>query len=268
MKKKPQKWSKKAKKEDIRKAFDDELLPLVENCEIENRAELIYQIQDWGYELNRTGKNYISVVEENGTTHRLTGAIYGKGFDNGISGIEAEVRERKEGTIDGTERTLEAVGEQLDKIVRQQARSNRERYQKRDKTEQRTALRNEKKARKDNQNDEQAVGKDTRKKEPISEDQRRIDDDIGTESIGRVREFGESTARRAKAAKGRIDSSANRTENSSDRIGNYLITVGDDQDALEQGTRQRGRRQHERKSRHWFDWSCRYGREFSFKYGK
>jgi hypothetical protein len=82
--KKPR-WADNAKKADIRKAIDTELNKQIADGIINNRAELIYTLQSWGLELRRTGKTYITVVDENGKDAKLKGAIYSKGFDNGFN---------------------------------------------------------------------------------------------------------------------------------------------------------------------------------------
>jgi hypothetical protein len=121
-------WTKKAKVADIRKAIDKALLPLVEENIIQNRSELIYQLQEWGYELNRTGKDSISITDQNGKNTKLKGLIYGEKFDNGLSGVAEEIERGKKLTVTGARRTLQSVRAELDRNIREQAKYNAERY--------------------------------------------------------------------------------------------------------------------------------------------
>jgi hypothetical protein len=121
-------WAKEAKVADIRKAIDNALLPLVEQNIISNRAELIYQLQEWGYELNRTGKDTITIIDQNNKKTKLKGAIYSKGFDNGFAGIREEIERSKRETVTGARRTLQSVRAELNRNIREQAKYNAERY--------------------------------------------------------------------------------------------------------------------------------------------
>jgi hypothetical protein len=125
----PPKWRENAKKKDIRQAFDDALLPLVTGGIITSREELIYQLVEWGFELNRSGKEYISVTDENGKNHRLKGHIYAESFTSW--GAVKEKIERERATVaNGVPREFEAIRAELDRIVEQQAHTNTARYRK------------------------------------------------------------------------------------------------------------------------------------------
>lgn len=121
-------WTKKAKVADIRKAIDNALLPLIKNNIIQNRSELIYQLSEWGYELNRTGKDSISITDQNGKNTKLKGLIYGQGFENGLSGVAEKIRNGKKLTITGAERNISTVREELERNIKYQAEYNRKRY--------------------------------------------------------------------------------------------------------------------------------------------
>jgi hypothetical protein len=125
----PPKWRETAKKKDIRKEFDNALIPLIESGIISSRQELIYQLEEWGFELNRTGKDYISVVDENGRKHRLKGLIYGESFTS-WGEIEKKIERERVATSNGTSKDFEKIRTELNRIIGQQAHSNRERYSK------------------------------------------------------------------------------------------------------------------------------------------
>jgi 5S rRNA maturation endonuclease (ribonuclease M5) len=125
----PPKWRENAKKKDIRQAFDDALLPLVTGGIITSREELIYQLEEWGFELNRSGKEYISVTDENGKNHRLKGHIYAESFTS-WGAVEEKIERERRTVANGVQRELTAVRAELDRIIEQQAHTNRERYRK------------------------------------------------------------------------------------------------------------------------------------------
>jgi len=125
----PPKWRNKAKKEDIRKRFDDALMPLVKDEIITSREEVIYQLQEWGYDLNREGKSYISVIDEQGKTHRLKGVIYAEDFTS-WGAVERKIKTEARTVTNGVSRELEALREELEKIIRSQSFTNRERVEK------------------------------------------------------------------------------------------------------------------------------------------
>jgi len=127
----PPKWRETAKKKDIRQAFDDALLPLVEEGIITSREELIYQLEEWGFELNRTGKEYISVTDENGKNHRLKGHIYAESFTS-WGAVEEQIERERATVANGVSRELTAVRAELDRIIEQQSHTNRERYKRKD----------------------------------------------------------------------------------------------------------------------------------------
>ena len=134
VKRKPN-WSKNAKKADIRKEFDDVLIEMIKDGIINSREEMIYQLQEWGYEVNRTGKEYITIVTEDNKKHRLKGAIYGENFTSWQELERATERERKT-VANGVPRELEAIRKELDRIVEQQAYTNKAKYNKKDKVKQ------------------------------------------------------------------------------------------------------------------------------------
>jgi len=125
----PPKWRETAKKKDIRKEFDNALIPLIESGIISSRQELIYQLEEWGFELNRTGKDYISVVDENGKKHRLKGLIYGESFTS-WGEVEKKIERERVATSNGTSKDFEKIRTELNRIIEQQAHTNRERYSK------------------------------------------------------------------------------------------------------------------------------------------
>jgi len=131
----PPRWRETAKKKDIRQAFDEALLPLVTEGIITSREELIYQLEEWGFELNRAGKEYISVTDKNGKNHRLKGHIYAESFTS-WAGVEEQIERERATVANGVSRELTAVRAELDRIIEQQAHTNRERYKREDRGDQ------------------------------------------------------------------------------------------------------------------------------------
>ncbi len=230
-------WSGSAKKENIKKAFDEALKPLVFEGIINNRTELIYQLSEWGYEVNRHGKEYISIIDKNGNNHRLKGSFYGEDFEYGVRGIEKKIARSKSTARDGTRRTVEEVGKQLDEIVKQQANSNRERFEGREKSTQEAGHLAQSVARGVEPGvsipGERGQNNSTNhEKRPIEEAQRRIDDRARTETIERIGELRASKERRTR-------SSAARTKDYADAV---ITDIG----TLEKGIGNRGRAKHRR----------------------
>ncbi len=161
-------WAKNAKKAYIRKAIDDALLLAIENNGIDNREDIIYQLQEWGCELKRVGKRYISVVDKHGNTHRLKGEIYSEDFTsllniNGV--ITKEVPLKK----------IKQIEMELDSIVSRQGKKNRERYAKK---------------------------KEVQEIETVAEKQKtnkgEVHDTVGTEAIRRIGSIRERKAKRTR----------------------------------------------------------------------
>ena len=226
------KWAKNAKKADIKKAIDDALFPLIEEGLIENRAELILQLQEWGFTLNRTGKESITIIDENEKKHKLKGAFYGQQFDNGIAGIRAEVERRKRETKSGIRREVEPIRRELDKIIRYQAEANRERYEK-DKTAYKGDRRRERYRSKNNaqQADTEAIlqGRETERESGRADEkhiqQRRVDDTNRSEITGRIRSIRKRTYQR--------------TGDAAERVINYTTTAKTDFASIAEARRER-----------------------------
>lgn len=197
------KWSENAKKKDIRKSIDDALLPLIESNIIENRADLILQLEEWGFGLNRTGKDSITIIDESGKKHRLKGSIYSEEFEDGIRGIEEKIRRDKETTRARVSRDVQSVREELDRIVEHQAQTNRKRYARRDRAKQKEIRYDEKTARANTQEIKQREPDNTHNKQ----DKGRINNDRNrAKTIDRIRASRERARRRKRASAARVSS--------------------------------------------------------------
>lgn len=64
------------------KRLDAYLLSLIERKTLKNRDELIYELQSLGYEITRTGKEYISIKTKKSKAIRLKGKYYKEKWDN------------------------------------------------------------------------------------------------------------------------------------------------------------------------------------------
>ena len=224
-------WTKKAKVADIRKAIDLALSPLIEANIIQNRSELIYQLQEWGYEISRPGKTTISIKDENGKNTKLKGPIYGQSFDDGLQGIAEEVRKSKEYTLTGAKRNLDSVRAELDRNIQYQAKYNAERYKQAREPSRQAESRNTQTATADKtvtreQPKELAAQTNTQEKGLEN-------DSIGTE-------ISRSIGRRTERKRGRTDSIIRVTERVNQRTKSHLQTKRINPTAIKQA--QRGRR--------------------------
>lgn len=225
------KWAKNAKKADIKKAIDDALFPLIEEGLIENRAELIMQIQEWGFELNRAGKESITIIDTEQKKHKLKGAFYGQQFDNGISGIREKIETRKRETAAGIRREIQPIKRELDKIIRYQADNNRARYKKAEIAHRSNRERDRNRSETvSEQADERAVlqGRETERdanRSTEKQDKRRIDDTDRSEAVRRVR----SIRKRAESGTGYA----------AERVINYTTAAKTDFASIAEGQRER-----------------------------
>lgn len=95
---------------------------------LSNREEVIAFLSEVGFELNRKGKDYISVKNpETGQSLRLKGVYYAEGFRS-VRAIGEELTGAGERDIGSTRETLARVEQELFIIVEAQARRNREKY--------------------------------------------------------------------------------------------------------------------------------------------
>jgi hypothetical protein len=210
------KWTKTAKKEDIRKAIDEALIELIEKGLITSRDELIYQLEEWGFEVNRIGKNYISIIDEEDKKHRLKGLIYGEDFTSWTE-LERKAKEDGRSVASGVSRKLAPVRRELERIVERQARHNRRTYRAKrsQKTEQleqtsreeiennsqRNSRRNKKIAENDVLNDNTDIHdyhQDIDVNTNSNLKKGANDDSVRAEAIRRIRSVRESAQRRAR----------------------------------------------------------------------
>jgi len=122
-------WKDLYSKKDIRSSIDNELLELIKNGFISSRDEVIEQIKEWGFGINRQGKDYITIVDNNNKKHRLKGGIYGRDFQNWTE-LEEKFREKRTTSSNGNEREFKKVRESLSEIIGKQSEFNRGKYSK------------------------------------------------------------------------------------------------------------------------------------------
>lgn len=110
---------------------------LVEASMVSNRADIVAALQDAGLEINRQGKDYISVKDPqnpNQKAFRLKGAIYAEDWTSeqlsGTSSIEARSRETASRGINNER--IELARAELTKGIRKRADYNAERYKRPD----------------------------------------------------------------------------------------------------------------------------------------
>ena len=117
-----------------KKEIDEAIEALIVDGIVDSRDALIDQMREWGYELNRTGKEYISFLHEDITKKdgsllplKMKGKQYAESFTSWAE-LEREVKREAKTVGRGTPREIGAIGRELDEFIRQQTYSNRERY--------------------------------------------------------------------------------------------------------------------------------------------
>jgi len=219
------------KEKNIKSAIDKNITSRVKSGEIENRAELILQMSDWGFETSRVGKTYTTFVNtETNKKYKMKGDFYGEGFDNGIAGIRKSVEERKKHTSYGVERDFVSLARELNDIVKFQAQQNRETYRSRERELSEKTPRTKGQTREDNRRDRKT---DVEKASPHTSKEKGLENDrIRANAIGRIRKARKRTRRRAGRASYRAGISA-------DRVENYISSKCSNPTSIAKGQRQR-----------------------------
>ena len=119
----------------IKKDIDKAITLLIEEGVICNRHDLIEQMREWGYEIYNLGKESISflhgdVVNKKGESFPITmkGKQYAESY-TGWENLEREVRRKSQTVGRGVKRDIGEIRAELDRIIEQQASTNRKRYE-------------------------------------------------------------------------------------------------------------------------------------------
>lgn len=101
---------------------------------VNNRAELVTSFREAGLEVTREGGNYVTVQLDDGSKHRLKGAVYEQSFERQRFVSEAQSKDGAEpaGNREDNQRQLAALDAELEQIRKKRALYNESRYQKAD----------------------------------------------------------------------------------------------------------------------------------------
>lgn len=127
-------WGKTPEKDDRAAAKDavhDYLRERIEQGAVTSRADVLTALQEAGLEINRAGKEYITVKDlESGEKLRLKGGIYAEQWKLELSGRahESQGRTRAAGVGKSDPATIRRLEQELERIVEKRAQYNRGRY--------------------------------------------------------------------------------------------------------------------------------------------
>jgi hypothetical protein len=107
------------------------LMAQIERGLVQNRADMLTALREAGLEINRAGKDYITVKDpEGGEKLRLKGGIYGEQWTFDLAGRAPEGQDRA-GRLGNRDRDPERVREleqELERVLEKRADCNRKRY--------------------------------------------------------------------------------------------------------------------------------------------
>ena len=119
----------------LKKEIDKEVLNLIKKGSINNRDEMIEYMREVGFEIKYLGKESLSfthseVINNKGENFSITmkGKQYGESYRDWES-LEAEVIAESQTVGRGVPRDIGKIREELDKIIKQQAYTNRKQYE-------------------------------------------------------------------------------------------------------------------------------------------
>ena len=119
----------------LKKKIDKKVLKLIKNGLINNRDEMIEYMREVGFELKYLGKESISftyeeVITKEGEELNITmkGKQYGESYRDWES-LEEEVKTQSQTVGKGVPRDIGKIRTALDKIIKQQADTNRKQYE-------------------------------------------------------------------------------------------------------------------------------------------
>lgn len=125
-------WGKPSKKDEraeAKEAIHNYLQELIEQGRIRQRQDVILALLEAGLEINRTGKNYITVKDpESCEKLRLKGGMYAEQFELTDRKITLQNRKRKAGCGSPDPEELRRLKSEFERIVEKRAEYNRGRY--------------------------------------------------------------------------------------------------------------------------------------------
>ena len=121
------------KSEDLRKLVHDWATNRIEAGTINNRAELVQQLQEEGLNVPRQSKNHIT-IEAGGERVRLKGAYFGESFQSRAA-VEGQLGERTADYQRNLSGKIARAGQRLEQFNAKRAEQNQSRFGKANKTE-------------------------------------------------------------------------------------------------------------------------------------
>ncbi len=105
------------------------LIQQIENGKIKNRTDIIQTLQDIGLQINRQGKDYITVVDPTSKEKlRLKGAMYAEQFNLTDRENQNKSRTGTTGNRSNTQAELSKLAGELEQVIQKRAEYNRKRY--------------------------------------------------------------------------------------------------------------------------------------------
>lgn len=120
---------KKEEREQAKETLHSYIIQQIEQGKIKNRTDIIQALQDIGLQINRQGKDYITVTEPNSKEKlRLKGAMYAEQFDLTDRENQSQSRAGTDRNRSNTQAELSKLAGELEQVIRRRAEYNRKRY--------------------------------------------------------------------------------------------------------------------------------------------
>ncbi len=120
---------KKEEREEAKEALHAYIIQQIEYGKIKNRTDIIQALQDVGLQINRQGKDYITVVDPASKEKlRLKGAMYAEQFDLTERENQSKSRTGTERNRSNTQAELSRLAGELEQIIQKRTDYNRKRY--------------------------------------------------------------------------------------------------------------------------------------------
>lgn len=120
---------KKEEREQAKEALHTYIIQQIECGKIKNRTDIIQTLQDIGLQINRQGKDYITVVDPTSKEKlRLKGAMYAEQFNLTDRENQNQSRTGTTGNRSNTQTELSKLAGELKQVIRKRTEYNRKRY--------------------------------------------------------------------------------------------------------------------------------------------
>lgn len=120
---------KKEEREQAKEALHSYIIQQIEYGKIKNRIGIIQALQDIGLQINRQGKDYITVVDPTSKEKlRLKGAMYAEQFDLTDRENQSQSGTGTERNRSNTQAKLSKLAGELERVIQKRTEYNRKRY--------------------------------------------------------------------------------------------------------------------------------------------